>query len=430
MNEKTIEILPISREEIEDRKAYLDFTERDLQALTELKPIIEDNLDYLVEGFYQKLLKWERTRAFFKDEATVNRLKLAQRNYLMSLVAGEYDEDYFQSRVKIGKIHNIIKLIPWFYLGAYNLYHRLIYPLIFRAYYPDSEKIEETILALDKIMNLDTQLAMETYFEAYKGELTQLNQQLEEANKYLEMQVAKRTEELERKNQELSAINSDLEAFVYTVSHDLKAPILTMHGFTNLLLESYSDCLDDKGKDYLDRISKNVKRMDSLIGNLLKLSRIRYETHEYAEVSFQKIIEEACETLHKKLVDSGMEVVLREPLPTIYCDEIRLTEVMVNLLDNAIKYRKVDAQGRVEVSARETGHDHEFCVRDNGTGVDPEYADKVFELFQCFHEGCQGESTGVGLSIVKRIIEKHRGKVWLESKMGEGAAFFFTLPKK
>lgn len=429
ISEETIQPKPVLRQDIEARKSYLDFTEKDVKALLELKPIIEENLEFLVNSFYQKLLAHERTRVYFKDEATVERLKSAQRGYLRSLVSGSYEEEYFRSRVKIGQIHNIIHLTPCFYLGAYSLYQRMIYPLIFRAFHPDCEKIQAAVLALEKIFNLDMQLAITAYSAAYNEELTLLNRGLEAAKRDLELQVEKRTEELANKNEELATINAELEAFVYTVSHDLKAPIITMTGFSNLLLEQYSDCLDDKGKDYLDRIQKNVKRMDRLIYDLLKLSRISYESKEWSEVDFQKIVQEARDTLHQKIVDSGMDIVLKPPLPRIYCDETRLTEVMINLLDNAIKYRGNNSNPRVEISVREKGDSYEFCVQDNGLGIAPEYCTQAFELFQSLHREGQEESTGVGLCIVKRIIEKHHGKVWLESGKGKGAAVFFTLPK-
>lgn len=416
-------------EEIEAKKVYLDFTESDLKALLSLKPIIEENLESLVNGFYLKLLRLDDTRRFFKDEATVERLKLAQRRYLISLVSGSYDEEYFLSRVKIGQVHHLIRLTPCLYLGAYSLYQRMIFPLIFKAFGSDYEKIQKAILALEKIINLDMQLAINAYSEAYNEELTLLNQGLEVAKRDLEGQVAKRTQELAAKNEELTMMNSELEAFVYTISHDLKAPVVTMTGFSSLLLERYSDCLDEKGRDYLNRIHKNVKRMDRLIHDLLKLSRISYETHEYSKVDFQQIVHEASDTLQQKISDSGIEIILRPPLPNIFCEETRLTEVMVNLLDNAIKFRGNNSNPRVEISAQEKEDYYEFCVRDNGIGIEPEYSTKAFELFQSHHESCQEESTGVGLSIVKRIIEKHQGKVWLESKKGEGASVFFTLPK-
>jgi PAS domain S-box-containing protein len=231
--------------------------------------------------------------------------------------------------------------------------------------------------------------------------------------------------------------NKELQSFVYTVSHDLKAPLVSLEGFSSMLIDKYKESLDETGQLYLSRIQANAQKMGDLIQDLLELSRIGRVVHDYEPVDVMEIIQEAIETLQIQLSERGTELVIHDNLPTIVCDRVRIKQVFLNLIDNANKFMGEENQKpRIEIgfhaespdADRGKGDFFEFFVKDNGIGIKKEYHEKVFEIFTRLGD-VQVEGTGVGLAIVKKIIETHGGKIWLDSEVGKGTTVYFTLPK-
>ena len=244
--------------------------------------------------------------------------------------------------------------------------------------------------------------------------------------------LEKNEKKLEALLTELAAKNAELETFVFSVSHDLKTPIVTIEGFMGALREDFGDLLPEDGEKYLNYIGDATQKMEFLINDLLELSRIGRLTVKKTEFPFSDVIEEAITALQPQIKKRSIQVTVSQDLPLVYGERKRLVQVMENLLSNAIKYiGKENLSPRIEVGAQEQDDQKVIFVRDNGIGIEKIYFEKIFQLFQRLPSAKKIEQgTGVGLAIVKRIIQYHGGRVWLESKPGKGATFFFTLKDK
>jgi len=243
------------------------------------------------------------------------------------------------------------------------------------------------------------------------------------------IQNANLYEETRRNSEKLAAVNEELENFVFTVSHDLKSPIVSIQGFASILLEDFAEKLDPEGKHYLERIRSNASQMERLIRDLLELSRIGRVVNPFEPTDINDIVKLAINNLQFQVQEKKVAIEYPSDFPTVVCDRDRILQVFSNLLSNAIKYMGDNPKPKVEIGYRDEGDEYVFFVKDNGIGIDPKYHKKIFDLFQSLKEVKNVEGTGVGLTIVKRIIENHRGRVWVESEKGKGATFYFTIPK-
>jgi len=237
----------------------------------------------------------------------------------------------------------------------------------------------------------------------------------------LERQVAQRTRQLE-------ASNRELEAFSYSVSHDLRAPLRAIDGFSRILTEDYGGKVDVEGRRLLDVIRDNSRKMGQLIDDLLEFSRLGRKPLATAEIDMKRMVEEVLEEV-QQAGDRRPGVVLGT-LPTAHGDVTLVKQAWVNLLSNAVKFSSKRERPVIEVSGRENGAECVYSVKDNGAGFDMKYYDKLFGVFQRLHDTGEFPGTGVGLAIVQRVVTKHGGRVWAEGKVDTGAAFYFTLPKR
>jgi PAS domain S-box-containing protein len=228
---------------------------------------------------------------------------------------------------------------------------------------------------------------------------------------------------------ELEDKNAELERFMYTVSHDLKSPIITIKNFLGMLEKDAANGDTDRMKDDLTRISNASDKMYDLLNELLEFSRIGRVVNPSQEVPFGDLVHEAMEGVAGRLEGSGVQVDVAPDLPVIYGDLARLQEMLENLIDNAAKYMGDQSAPRIEIGARLDSKDKVFYVSDNGIGIDPKYHEKIFGLFDILDP--ESEGTGVGLAIVKRIVEVNGGQIWIESEgTGEGSTFCFTIPDR
>lgn len=237
------------------------------------------------------------------------------------------------------------------------------------------------------------------------------------------------TGNLKRSRKELEKVNKELEDFTYTVSHDLKEPLRSIASFSHFVLEDYKDKLDEEGQDYLNRIVRASSRMKLLIDDLLTLSRVGRVINPFADVPAPDILKEVTSSLYRRIEERKAEIRVHGELPVIYCDRIFMHQVFLNLISNAIKFCDKD-QPIVEIGCTDLPGEYRFYVRDNGIGIDERYHEKIFEIFESLNRREDYEGTGAGLTIVKKVIEEHHGRVWVESKLGEGSTFYFTIPKK
>jgi len=240
-------------------------------------------------------------------------------------------------------------------------------------------------------------------------------------------EVQKLNEELKQRIRELEDTNTELTQFTYTVSHDLKSPLVTINGFLGYLeQDSLSGNIDRLKKD-TKRIQEAVNKMDALLTELLELSRIGRMMNEPVDVPFDDLVKDALEIVHGQINKHKVTVQVQPNLSIINGDRQRLTEVLQNLIDNAAKYMGEQTDPLIEIGQQGTDDGKPvFFVRDNGIGIAPEYHERIFGLFNKLD--ARSEGTGIGLALVKRIIEFHGGRIWVESEAGQGSAFYFTLP--
>ncbi len=228
---------------------------------------------------------------------------------------------------------------------------------------------------------------------------------------------------------ELEAKNAELERFNYTVSHDLKSPLVTIKGFLGLLRRDAANGDLDRLDHDVQRISAAADKMHTLLEELLELSRVGHQVGHAAEVSLSDLAFEALELAGGLIAESEAEIDIAPDLPPVVGDRVRLVEVYQNLITNALKYMGSQSAPRIEIGHENNGNGRSFYVRDNGVGIDPRYHDKIFGLFERLDAGSEG--SGIGLALVKRIIEMHGGRIWVESQgVGCGSTFYFTLPSR
>jgi light-regulated signal transduction histidine kinase (bacteriophytochrome) len=243
---------------------------------------------------------------------------------------------------------------------------------------------------------------------------------IRQLNDELEQRVRERTAQLEAANQEL-------EAFAYSVSHDLRAPLRSIDGFSQALLEDYRDTLDAEGQDYLQRVRAASQRMGQLIDDLLKLSRVTRQEMRRERVDLSALAHEIAAELCEAEPERNVELTIAAGL-VAQGDPQLLRLVLENLLDNAWKFTRKCSQAMIEFNISEQDDEQVYYVRDNGAGFDMQYADKLFGAFQRLHNAGEFEGVGVGLATVQRIIRRHGGRVWADAQPDNGATFYFTLP--
>jgi light-regulated signal transduction histidine kinase (bacteriophytochrome) len=238
--------------------------------------------------------------------------------------------------------------------------------------------------------------------------------------------VEERTGQLQRTNVELEAANKELEAFSYSVSHDLRAPLRAIDGYSGMLLLEHSASLPAEGRRYLQTVRSNAQQMGRLIDDLLAFARLARQKVARHRFELRALVEECLDKLRSESGDRAVECVVGE-LPVCEADPALLRQVLLNLIGNAFKYTGKVERARIEIGCERRGGEDVFYVRDNGVGFDMKYADKLFGVFQRLHRGKDFEGTGVGLAIVQRIVNRHGGRVWAEAEPGKGATFYFTL---
>ncbi|MEI7642769.1 MAG: ATP-binding protein [Chloroflexales bacterium] len=246
--------------------------------------------------------------------------------------------------------------------------------------------------------------------------------------------VLHKAEELARLNEELTRSNVELDSFAYVASHDLKEPLRGLHNYAHFLIEDYGDRLDDEGKDKLATLVRLTQRMESLIDSLLHYSRVGQAELAWIEIDLNAVLADVVNLLESRLRESGVELRIARPLPQVRADHARVQEVFSNLITNAIKYND-KPQKWVEIGYTPVPSDngtgaYVFYVRDNGIGVREEYHETIFRIFKRLHGRDEyGGGVGAGLTIAKKIVERHGGAIWLTSLPGEGATFWFTLSR-
>jgi signal transduction histidine kinase len=305
-------------------------------------------------------------------------------------------------------------------LRAEGLRSRMIAPLL----------VKDRVLGTVSAASLKPQAYSPADLELFQTMATHLALAVENVRLYaaerqhaalLEQRVAERTSELQ-------AANRELEAFSYSVSHDLRAPLRAIEGFSRIVQEDYAASLDPAARGYLDRVRASTVRMGRLIDDLLELSRLGRKDITRRTVAPATLARQALEQLEEERSDRQVEVVI-DDLPKASADPELLRQVFINLLSNALKFTRGRQPARIHVGSSKDNGERAYFVNDNGAGFDMIYAGELFGVFQRLHRSDEYEGTGVGLAIVQRIIARHGGRTWAEGAVNRGATFYFTLPK-
>jgi PAS domain S-box-containing protein len=273
----------------------------------------------------------------------------------------------------------------------------------------------------DEIQRLNVEM------ERRNQELEVQATELQRARDEMEVRVNERTEELAGANQVLERSNIELQQFAYIASHDLQSPLRSISGFVQLLKLEYEDKLDEQAGDWIRRTVQAIVQMQTMIRDVLAYAQVDSRSRPFAPTPFLDVFNDAVASLESSIHDAKAEVVCGK-MPVVMGDRSQLVQLMQNLIGNGLKYHG-NKLSRVYVSAERNGSEWIFSVRDNGIGINPKYYERVFEIFKRLHDQKEYPGTGIGLAICRRVVTRHGGRIWLESEVGHGSVFHFTLPE-
>lgn len=390
----------IDMQEIQSRMDFVGFGDQDIRLLSEMQDFAEQHTKEIADAFYQHLLSFRETRLLLKDQGTIDRLIASLRAYLLEIFDAKFDKTYFEQRLKTGAVHHRIGLEPKWYMEIYAFYENFISACIAESYKHEADRGLARDQALRKIFRIDMVLTLESYMYCKDLEMT------------------------EKLNHNTQAIDD----FTHMLSHDLKEPLRGIEAFSSFLLEDYSNLLDAQGTRYLNFLKESVSRMKELIRDLLTLASITQKGPNLDQVDLNALLEQVKNDLGFAISQKQVVFSSDSGLPIVHCDAIQVAEVFKNLISNAIKFNTASPP-HIAVLAHEEGQFYRFSVKDNGIGIASNYQEQVLRPFERLHHRGEYEGTGIGLAICKKVVEKAGGKIWLQSEVGVGSTFYFTLPK-
>ena len=303
--------------------------------------------------------------------------------------------------------------LTWMMVSAVPIFRETGKPNIICTYYDVTERVKTEKLTR-KLLKNEQQLREE--LQTSNKELQATNEELQNISTILQATVT-----------ELETSNKELEQFAYVASHDLQEPLRMVSSFTQLLEKKYKGQLDKDADDYIGYIVEGSHRMKNLIDDLLIFSRLNTEAKEFKLTDLNQTLDNVLINFKNQIEDDEVKIT-HNSMPIIKCDESQFNQLFQNLISNAIKFHN-DNLPEIHISSQESGNDWLFSVKDNGIGIDPEHHEKIFEVFKRLHTRDEYIGTGIGLAICRRIVERHGGKIWVESEPDNGANFYFTIPK-
>jgi len=376
-----------------------------------------------------------------------------------------YKEEYHQIKgIETGAVDFLTKpIIPKILIGKVRVFLDLHKnKMSLEEEIKQRKLLEKELLEANEILEISVEKRTAELFEANEAlkvemeERKKIDDELEKHRDHLEQLVGERTIELDKRileveqlnrgmvnlledlrisnesleimTQKLADTNTELEAFAYSVSHDLRAPLRAINGFSEMLVEDYGDKFEPEGQRQLDIIQESARNMGQLIDDLLTFSRLGRKGMTFSNIDMSVIAKEVFEQLQFAEGERSVQLKLNA-LPPANCDLAMIREVFSNFLSNALKYTRPNEAAVIEIAGRTDGEELIYSVKDNGVGFDMKYADKLFRVFQRLHGPEEFEGTGIGLALVQRIISRHGGRVGGEGKVDQGATFWFTLPR-
>jgi signal transduction histidine kinase len=412
-----------TRPDTNERLAFLGFDEADRLRLAKLAPHLENAADDFIHAFYQHISSFPETRALLGDEATQARLLALQREYLLSLAGSVVDEDYVDDRRRIGETHERIQLPPRWYLGAYGFYLSFLTPLVLEAFSDDIAEAGRTLVALQRLLMFDAQLAIEAYIDRRELDLEQLAAELAVSKRDLEHDFDAQQVELTRTTQRAQAAErlASVGTLVAGLAHEIGTPMGVIQGHAKLLEKAVEG---DQAKRRLATIREQIGRISKIIQSLLNMARPR--SAQRRPVELETVLETSLSFLTEKLRRHDVKLSVDiAPSPYILGDAERLQQLCLNLILNAVDAMPAGGELRVGLRPEEAGGVRlEFS--DSGVGIRPQDLVHIFDPF--FTTKPAGSGNGLGLMVASGIVRDHGGKIEVESVAGSGATFSVLLP--
>jgi signal transduction histidine kinase len=399
--------LEITEAGCQQRQQFLGIGDADRDHVRTLKPAFAACAQEFAERFYQHLLSHPYTARFLQDPAQLERLKQIQIRYFSELLEGVFDGAYLEGRLRVGRTHQQVGLEPTWYLGAYNQYIQITFPIFAQAFGNDLDKVLPLFLSLVKVIFLDIDLALHTYYQTVTEYLRQHNEELRQALR-LYWQAHRREEQLRR-----------------LLSHEVRGGLAAVITSLEDLREVADPVLDTPERDDLEEVTRRCWSLSNLLREMLAPAEITGPTWVDCGQLFDAL------RTRFSLYTEGRDVqfLLPTQTPRVWADPIQLREVLANLVSNAVRYLDKEP-GRVEISTHAEERHQVFTVADNGPGIPENIRSRLFEPF-VRGASPQGRpaGTGLGLYFVRSIIEQGGGRVWIDSSPGEGTRVHFTVPK-
>lgn len=413
----------MSQQDLQERLAFLQLEQAELDRLTALAPILEEKADELVDGFYRHLLAFPETRALLRDNQVRTRLLRMQREYLVSLAGPTIDADYIARRKHIGHVHERIGLEPRWYLGAYSLYFGLLTPLVFEVHAGSPDEAERTLVTLQRLLTLDIQLAIEAYIGQRESDLEGLNHELAEAGRRLQEEFATQRRQLGQSRRRARAAEelASIGILVAGLAHEIGTPMGVIQGHAKLLEKAVDG---DQARWRLDTIQEQVGRISKIIQSLLNMARPK--ATERIPVALEPLVETTLSFLVEKFNRRSVTVEREiSEVPSVLGDPERIQQLLLNLMLNAVD--AMPEGGTLRVSLQPDDSEHVVLrIADDGIGVSEGDLPHLFEPFYTTKDA--GKGNGLGLTVVHGIVSDHGGQIEVESAPGEGTEFIVHLP--
>jgi len=411
-------------QQLEQRLSYLNLTPAELELLSALRPALERHASAFVAAFYRNLLSFAPTRELLRDPGVKERLLVKQREYLLSLAGPTLDEAFLLQRQRIGEVHQRIGLEPRWYLGAYALYMSLLTPVIWETYVATPERAMRTLIALQKLLMLDAQIALEAYIADHDSGLAYRTHELEAQSQELAHAYEEQSSELRQAAMRAKAAEelASIATLVAGLAHEIGTPMGVIQGHAKLL---EPEVASEQGRWRLRTIQEQIARISKIIQTLLNMARPGRRRPQ--PVALEPLLENTLSFVSEKLKRRGIEVVREfEATPTLTGDPERLQQLCLNLFLNAADAMPDGGVLRVSLQPAADGR-VELRIADTGTGIAASDLPRIFEPF--FTTKPAGEGNGLGLMVVKGIVSDHGGSIDVSSEPGAGSEFRISLPR-
>jgi len=387
------------------RRAFLEISDADVERVRGLAGLFDSFLDGYIEQLYAHLVAHHPvTASFLTDPTLVPCLKQAQKRYFESLLRARLDADYVIDRQRIGQFQADFGLEPPWFLGAYNQY--LQYAIHFRQFAAhcggDLACYVEGALALLKLLLLDMGLALDPY-------------------------VARSTEHLRTALRRLAQSNAELKEFAHLASHDLKTPLATVAILCEEFLDEFGPQVPAEGRGLIEAARSKTLKLGRMIDELLEISEAGTQTNQRVPVAMRPLVDEVLERLRPEIEGRSIQISVPDHLPEIYAHPGRLREVFYHVLSNAVKFLDKEA-GTIRLGVEAANGEYIFCISDNGPGIAEADLPQIFAPFRRLPQHRNKPGSGLGLYFVKTFVEEQGGRVWVESRVGEGTQFYIAMP--